>query len=532
MMEIFQRLPLSRKILLGIVPLFLLFVSVSVVLQNRFQQEEMMQQARESALTYANIIKESLVSMMVTNLEVDESFLQRVNELRQFDTVHVLVNDLKLREEVVPKEHRDRLATKHRTLLPHDEVEKEVLATGRAAYRLVGDRFRAVVPFTASKVCQECHAVPAGYVLGATDLHISFERITEAAAGNWQRSLVIFVAFAIVAIAAASLMFTRVIARPVDRLVEATTEITKGNLEHTVSTGNGRREPDQSQDELVFLAQKFDEMRMSLKEKIGQLDQVNRSLMDRNREVEEALERLRRAQEQLVQSERLAVTGKMTAQLSHEINNPIHNIQSLLESSLRKINGNSQARELISVALEEVNRMAKLTRQMLDVYRASVVSIERESVDIKDLLSDLVRASEEPLAGRGVEIVLETPSQLPLIQGSRDKLKQVFLNFFANARDAMPNGGTITVTAHSRHGCVVVDVADTGTGIPQQYLGRIFDAFFTTKKEVSGVGLGLAVSHGIVQQHNGTIEVASTVGKGTTFTVKLPIAGETHGTRG
>jgi signal transduction histidine kinase len=530
-MRVFQRLSLSRKILLGIVPLFLLFVSVSVVLQNHFQEREMMEQAQNSAHTYADIIKESLVSMMVNNYEVDESFLERVNSLPQFDTLHVLINDLRLRDEIRTPGRIQRLESKQKTLRPHDTIEETVLSTGQPLFTREGDRFRAVVPFNSTQVCQKCHAVPLGYTLGAIDLHISFERISQAAAGNWRRSVVIFIAFAVLAIAVATVMFTRYISSPVEKLVRATKEISAGNLSYsTPDPGNaGRIEGARSRDELVFLARRFDEMRESLKEKIGQLDYANKNLSERNREVEEALSRLRLAQEELVRTERLAVTGKMTAQLSHEINNPIHNIQSLLESSLRKINGNDQARGLITVALEEVTRMAKLTRQMLDFYRGSMVELENDIVDLRSLLIELVRANETPLEARRIDIVLEVPARLPTIRGSRDRLKQVFLNLILNARDAMRGPGKITLTARSEHGYVLIEVSDTGVGIAPEHVGKIFDAFFTTKKEVSGVGLGLFVSYGIVQQHKGTIDVVSTVGQGTTFTVQLPYLGESNG---
>jgi signal transduction histidine kinase len=534
-MHLFHRLPLSRKILIGIVPLFLVFISGSVVLDNHFQEQEMMEQAQLSARTYADMMKESLVSMMVSNLEVDSSFLERVKGLSAFDTLHVLVNDLKLREELRTLKREERLAIKYKTLVAHDDVERKVLATGEPIFQREGDHFRAVVPFNATTVCQKCHEVPVGYTLGATDLHISLERISQAVAGNWKRSLLIFLAFTALAIAVASVMFTRFISRPIERLVTATRQISAGNLDYELAATYPRHleasgtNGVQSSDELVYLAVRFDEMRKSLKEKIDQLDHVNRSLSDRNVEVEQALRRLRQAQEDLVRSERLAVTGKMTAQLSHEINNPIHNIQSLLESSLRKVNGNSQARELISVALEEVTRMARLTRQMLEFYRGSVLEIKHELVDMKEVVAELVRANEGQLAKQSITVELDMPSCVPLVQGSRDKLKQVLLNLILNARDAMPKGGKITMKVQALHNMVRIEVTDTGVGIHPENMGKIFDAFFTTKKEVSGVGLGLSVSYGIVQQHRGTITVASKVGEGATFTVQLPVAGELNG---
>ncbi|MER3524293.1 MAG: hypothetical protein C4326_09565 [Ignavibacteria bacterium] len=522
----FRAWSISRKILLGIVPLFLLFIALSVALNNHFQEQEMMEQAQIAAHTYADIIKEALVSMMVNNLEVDESFLDRTSMLQPFDSLHIVVNDLKLRQEVLAQRNVKRSASKHKMLAPHDDIERAVLRTGQPHFLREGDSFRGVIPFNATEVCQKCHAVPVGYTLGATDLHISFSQISKAAEGNWKRSFILFVGLSMVAVAVASMIFNRFVSRPVDTLVKATAEISSGNLDYAVLQSE-HRPGERSDDELAYLSMKFDVMRRSLKEKIKQLDEANRSLAERNAEVEQALARLKQAQEELVKSERLATTGRMTAQLSHEINNPIHNIQSLLESSLRKVDGT--LRELIALALEEVTRMAKLTRQMLEFYRGSVVDFEREPVEMTEVLRSVLKENEKALTERGIAASLETPDGRVCVLGSRDKLKQVFLNLILNARDAMPNGGALTLRVQRRNGEVLIGVTDTGIGIPPEHLDRIFDAFFTTKKEVSGVGLGLSVTYGIVQQHNGSIAVASTLGKGTTFTITLPSVQERYG---
>lgn len=519
-MKTTQHLSVSRKILFAIVPLFLVFLFASVALYNEYQAEEMMEQAQDAAHTYSDIIKEALVSMMLNNFEVDESFLTRTNQLPHFDSLHVLINDLRLRDVLLTEKRLRRLETKYKTLSPHDSTERRVLETGKPVFTLDGTHFRAVVPFTATQVCQKCHNVEQGYTLGATDMHISLERIAEASAANWIRSLYIFIGFTVITIVLGSLMFRTIISRPVLRLVDATRAISRGNLDVPVCEGR------KSNDELSFLAEKFDEMRIALKDKIEQLDHLNKNLAQRNRDVEEAMRQLHAAEEELLRNERLAVTGKMTAQLSHEINNPIHNIQSLLESSLKKMNGNEKARELVAVALEEVARMARLTRQMLDLYRASVLTFEKSVVDIKKVLEDVVRTSRERLAEHRIGMRLDFADTLPIIHGSHDKLKQVFTNLLANALDAMPDGGTVTIGGRKDGGYVVIEVSDTGVGIAEEHLNRIFDAFFTTKKEVSGVGLGLSVSYGIIQQHGGTIDVQSTVGKGATFTVRLPIATE------
>jgi signal transduction histidine kinase len=446
--------------------------------------------------------------------------------LRQIDTLRVFVNNLKLRKELLNPERVARLDLKYRTLRPMDEVERIVLVSGEPFFSREGDYFRGVIPFTATPVCQKCHAVPVGYTLGATDIHISLARVSTATADNWMRSSFIFLVFTGLIIAAATVMFRKFVSKPVYALVGATHEISRGNLD-TVVPGSGVPHP--RHDELELLAARLDDMRASLKEKIGQLDHANQSLSDRNAEVEEALARLRKAQEDLVRSERLAVTGKLTAQLSHEINNPIHNIQSLLESSLRKVNGNLQASELIAVALEEVSRMAKLTRQMLDFYRGSVVEMELDEVDVNDLIFEIARRYMPQFEEAAIRVVCETGDHVPSVRGSRDKLKQVLINMILNARDAMPSGGMLALRSKASRGGVSIEVEDTGVGIPPENLGRIFEAFFTTKKEVSGVGLGLAVSYGIIQAHKGIIMVRSTPGKGTVFTIELPSTGGHHG---
>jgi hypothetical protein len=126
-MQLLQKLSLSKKILLGILPLFVLFVAVSVILQNHFQEQEMLEEAQASAITYANIMKESMVSMMVSNLEVDRGFLQRLNNLQPFDTVHIVRNDLHLRPEVLTPERRKRNEMISRTPIIPDAMEIEAL---------------------------------------------------------------------------------------------------------------------------------------------------------------------------------------------------------------------------------------------------------------------------------------------------------------------------------------------------------------------------------------------------------------------
>jgi signal transduction histidine kinase len=303
-------------------------------------------------------------------------------------------------------------------------------------------------------------------------------------------------------------LIARGITRPIAELVRGTAEISTGNYDVRIDIPSGV--------EFKFLAEQFVRMSASLKEKIQQL-------AVRNADLEEALRKLRETQEELVKSERLAATGRMTAQLSHEINNPVHNILSCLQTALKRTPPDAPERELLDVAHEEVERLARLTQQLLQVYRTSMAVPERLSeVNLNDVIRDVAAAYAAGLRERGITITTTLAAPLPAVQASADKLTQVFVNLVLNARDAMPAGGSITVTTASQDGTVTATVSDTGVGIPQENIHRIFDAFFTTKNSVSGVGLGLSVTYGVIQQFKGTITVKSAPGSGTTFTITLP----------
>lgn len=310
-------------------------------------------------------------------------------------------------------------------------------------------------------------------------------------------------------------IISRSIGKPIERLVEGTKEISKGKY--------GYRSDITSKDEFGFLARKFDEMSISLKEKIDELARLNIDLKNQNKELEQAFGKLRETQEELVKSERLAATGKLTAQLSHEINNPVHNIQSCLETALERAEKNTDNRELIEVALEEVTRMSRLTRQMLNFYRTTMSDDTFEDAELSAIVDQTVKITGETLDKNKIRCHTDfTQSPLP-VYCSSEKLKQVFFNLILNAKDAMLNGGDLFITTCMKNNNAQVVFRDTGVGIPKENLNKIFDAFFTTKREVKGVGLGLSVSYGIIKQHNGTIEVKSGTGNGATFIVTIPL---------
>jgi len=230
---------------------------------------------------------------------------------------------------------------------------------------------------------------------------------------------------------------------------------------------------------------------------------------------------LRRTQEQLLQSEKLAAMGRLTSQIAHELNNPLYGIMNTLELLKTEVSPQSKRRKILEMALSETERLSDLLRKMLSFSKPD--QEQRQPVDINTVIDEILLLHEKQLKENDINIASTFPKGLGLVNASKNQLRQVFLNMVANARDAMPNGGTLKVTTSGDNGKIVVEISDTGTGIKKEHIGKIFDSFFTTKGKVKGVGLGLSVCYGFIKDHGGDIEVKSRVGVGTTFTITLPV---------
>lgn len=305
---------------------------------------------------------------------------------------------------------------------------------------------------------------------------------------------------------------SRGLARNIGDLIRGVREVKRGNYEHAIAS--------RTSDEVGFLAGVFDEMRLSLKGRMEEARRLTEDLRAKNVALQEALAKLEATQGELIKSEKLAHTAGLAAQLSHELNNPIYNIQTCVEILERRTPRTDRSREFIDLIHDEVRRMTKLTKQMLGF--AKPARDEMSPTDVNAVFSDLLKISTRWLEERNVTIILRLAERLPRVLASADQLRQVFLNLIVNATDAMPHGGRLVIETGARNGAVFAAIEDNGCGIPPENLDKIFDAFFTTKNEMSGVGLGLSITYGIVERHKGRIDVVSTVGGGSRFTVTIP----------
>ena len=278
-------------------------------------------------------------------------------------------------------------------------------------------------------------------------------------------------------------IFVEFTAKPLKKLVIATQKVADGDLGYKVEI--------QTKDEIGTLASAFNSM----------------------------LERLKETQEKLVMTERLAASGRLAADVAHEINNPLaimkNYIYLLRKKRMQEDDPNQQTLGIID---GEIDRISRIITQFTDFYRGSQIPLEE--VDILDPLKEVIEFYRVKLEDNDI-LLEEHLTDSGKVLASRDKLKQVFLNLVKNAEEAISDDGKIIIETSREDGRIYVSVTDTGMGIKAEDIGRVFDPFFTTKG-VKGFGLGLSVTYGIIKNFGGDIEVQSEAGKGTTFKLMLP----------
>ncbi len=247
---------------------------------------------------------------------------------------------------------------------------------------------------------------------------------------------------------------------------------------------------------------------------------LQRSFLDMVDRLNAAVQEQRRIQNMLIHADRLASLGTMAAGVAHEMSSPLTGIRSCVERIERNPQNHDQIHRYTGLIMASLDRAEKVVRGMLDFARYE--SIEAQPVNLQEVLEEVVALMEHRLHKNHAHLETHFASDAPEILGDRFRIGQVFLNLMLNAVDAMTDGGTLKLACISSAEGLIVTVADTGCGISEQVVDRIFDPFYTTKGVGEGTGLGLSIAHGIVKEHGGHIQVESELGKGTTFRVFFP----------
>ncbi len=300
-----------------------------------------------------------------------------------------------------------------------------------------------------------------------------------------------------------AVFISRQITKPLHSLIEAAKKISSGNLSQPITVD--------SKNEVKTLAREFEMMRRRLLESYTNLES----------KIEERTNALREAQFQISHQEKMASLGLMAAGIAHEIGNPLTSISSMTQILKRKVKDEAQL-EYITTILKNIDRISKIVRELVDFARPS--SYETAWVNVNELIRNAVNIVKYDRRAKHIDIRLDLDSDIPQLYIVADQILQVFINILINAVDALTEADNLILVRSSRSDDYIkIEFEDTGSGIPEENLNKIFEPFFTTKKVGKGTGLGLSVSYGIIKNFNGLINVNSEIGKGSTFTVKLPI---------
>lgn len=366
-----------------------------------------------------------------------------------------------------------------------------------------------------------CHAHPAAInVLGVVDITMPLSRVDGKVGELVMRSALMSLLSVLVVSFFVVLFSRRFVQQPVRKLIAATKTLGVEGQDRPLEVS--------ADDELGELANSFRSMQVRLNASNQQIREFTDTL---ERRVEERSARLRDAERKLIQSDRLASLGQLAASVAHEINNPLSGVINFGRLMQRLTAGNevppgrmADFRNYLGHVVTETERCARIVRDLLVFARKS--SPSHEPCDLNEIVRRTLSVINHRLELGEVTPRLELTEGLPRAVCDASQVQQIVTNLVLNAAEAMETGFvTVRTREDAGRAMVVLEVEDTGSGIPPDVLPRIFDPFFSTKKEGQGTGLGLAVVYGIVQAHGGQIDVETIPGRGTTFVVQIPVGG-------
>jgi two-component system NtrC family sensor kinase len=368
-----------------------------------------------------------------------------------------------------------------------------------------------------------CHEHPASQtVLGIVDVAYSLDEIDQSIKTHGLHIIGISLGVILLVSVSAGVLLQRLIYLPLKDLESGVEKLASGRRDPNI--------PVRNDDEFGHVASSFNAMAKALNDSRRELEELVQTL---ELKIEERTQELRVAEAEIAQGEKLASVGVLAAGIAHELNNPLTGVLTFTSLLRRKMPDGSEDAEDLDLVIRETRRCAAIIKRLLDFAREKVPV--KGWFDLNQVIEETIRFTDRPASLRQIEITADLDPGLPQVWGDADLIKQIVLNLLVNAQQAIEAQGSIRVAtrpymakAPAKPGVealpmVEIVVKDSGCGIPEANLQRIFDPFFTSKEVGKGTGLGLSVSYGIVKAHGGRINVESAVGEGSTFHILLPI---------
>jgi len=527
-----NRRSLKFKVGLYLTVAFSLAVVLFTALVVLYQRNELIDQVAGQVGQLSQVIVQSTRLAMLRNQPTDvDTIIHDVAQLRGIDRIRIFSKDGQITQSTdapeigqVVDRNAEGCSLCHETAKPLEEVPESkrtwtfIAANGQ---RLLGSM--EVIRNQPSCYNATCHHHAATTpVLGVLEIRYSLLGMDQRLRRNGYTVIGFSLGFVLLASLSVGLFVHPLVYLPLRDLESGARRIASGDLEQPI--------PVRSDDEFGELARSFNAMTAALRNSRSELRDWARTLEEK---VERRTEQLRIAQAEAVRGEKLASVGLLASGIAHELNNPLTGVLTFSHLLREKMEDGSPDAEDMDLVIRETKRCASIIRRLLDFAREKPP--EKKFADLNQIIETTARLVERPANLRDIAITLELDPALLQVWVDPDQITQVVMNLLVNAQHAIDGEGGIAVRTRRlpqprtlRPGAIAVpmvelSVSDTGCGIPEENFRRIFDPFFTTKKIGTGTGLGLSVSHGIIEAHGGTIEVESEVGVGSTFRVRLPL---------
>lgn len=525
---------LSFRVLVGSLVVLLVLFGFYSYFAIQFYTEQMLNSRLESANRMSDVIKKSThYGMLLNRTEDVYQIITTIGKEPGVEGIRIynkrgeiMFSTEKQEEHTVVDMHAEACYVCHDQAKPLESLpttNRSRIYASPKGYRVFG----LIDPIHNEPSCSDadCHAHPADKtVLGVLDVRMSLEQVDRGIA-QARQTMISYAVGTIAVVAFISIIFlSTTVTKPVRKLMLGVKQISSGNLDHRILI--------RSRDELGKLAQAFNEMVMSLQHEKEENRRWAATLQER---IREKTDELKSIHAQILQIEKMASLGKLSATVAHELNNPLEAILTyakLIARRIRRIESTTaldrQTLEDIEIIARETDRCGNIVKNLLLFSRKQVG--EFNVAQVKQIVERATQLVQHHLTISNVQLQAGFQSETIMLVCDENQIQQALVALLVNAVEAMPEGGTIhlVVAQAQPDGEVTITVSDTGAGILPEDIPHIFEPFFSTKKEVKGVGLGLSVVYGIVERHGGKIAVTSTPGKGTTFTLTFPHMSITH----
>ena len=519
-------MPLGVKLFIALFLVMFIGLAMFTFLNIQSQTNNLLELVQFSALRTTDLIKNSIhYSMLINRKEDINQIFNNFSQMPGFEVIRIYDKQGQIIFTTRPQERLTKVPiTSEACQECHRFPEPlKALATKQRQRTITtpdGHRILALInPIENEPACYgtNCHPHPEQkFILGVLDVQMSLTTVDADIIHNRQQTILASVVLAVSVFLVMGFLIWSLVRVPVRKLSQGTKAIAKGNLDYNI--------PVNRKDEIGELAKSFNTMTSELKKARQEITQWSDTLQQR---VEEKTGELERIQEHLIQMEKMASLGKLSATVAHELNNPLGGILNYTRLIQKRLRDKALSPQELSSIQEDLSMIAEETMRCGNIVKNLLLFSKRQMgefavEDLRDILDRCAQLIQHHLKLNNIKLLKEYDDNPTQVMCDKSQIQQAVLAILVNAAEAMPEGGALTLKTKSKDELVTVEIGDTGYGISPQDLPHIFEPFYSTKKEGRGVGLGLSVAYGIIERHDGKIEVKTDVGKGSNFIIKLP----------